>query len=80
MPAITMSKRMDIWPDQLEAESCPYPKHTESSLSIVSKRAKSSLSMSRARTNQNMFAGLYYADIVLIPLQMTQGDVAAGMQ
>ena len=31
-------------------------------------------------TNENLFAGLYCADIVLIPLQTTQDDVVAGMQ
>jgi chromosome partitioning protein len=77
---VTMSKRMNVWPDRLEAESCLDPNQIYEMALQRQQEGKLVFVDIEGTTNENLFAGLYCADIVLIPLQTTQDDVVAGMQ
>ena len=75
-----MSKQMNVWPDRLEAESCLDPNQIYKIALQRQYEGKIVFIDIEGTTNENLFAGLYCADIVLIPLQTTQDDVVAGMQ
>ena len=77
---VTMSKQMNVWPDRLEAESCLDPNQIYKLALQRQYEGKVVFIDIEGTTNENLFAGLYCADIVLIPLQTTQDDVVAGMQ
>lgn len=77
---VSMSKQMGVWPDRLEAESCLDPDRIYKLALERQKDGKIVFIDIEGTTNENLFAGLYSADIVLIPLQTTQDDVVAGMQ
>jgi chromosome partitioning protein len=77
---VTMSKQMNVWPDRLEAESCLDPNRIYKMALERQFEGKIVFIDIEGTTNENLFAGLYCADIVLIPLQTTQDDVVAGMQ
>lgn len=77
---VTMSKQMNVWPDRLEAESCLDPNRIYKLALERQFEGKIVFIDIEGTTNENLFAGLYCADIVLIPLQTTQDDVVAGMQ
>lgn len=77
---VTMSKQMNVWPDRLEAESCLDPNRIYEMALWRQQEGKIVFVDIEGTTNENLFAGLYCADIVLIPLQTTQDDVVAGMQ
>lgn len=77
---VTMSKQMEVWPDRLEAESCLDPGRLYKMALDRQRDGKIVFVDIEGTTNENLFAGLYCADVVLIPLQTTQDDVVAGMQ
>ena len=77
---VTMSKQMNVGPDRLEAESCLDPNQIYKLALQRQYEGKVVFIDIEGTTNENLFAGLYCADIVLIPLQTTQDDVVAGMQ
>jgi chromosome partitioning protein len=77
---VTMSKQMNVWPERLEAESCLDPNRIYTLALERQHEGKIVFVDIEGTTNENLFAGLYCADIVLIPLQTTQDDVVAGMQ
>ncbi|MGD9478661.1 ParA family protein [Shinella sp. G-2] len=77
---VAMSKQMNVWPDRLEAESCLDPNQIYEMALQRQQEGKFVFVDIEGTTNENLFAGLYCADIVLIPLQTTQDDVVAGMQ
>jgi cellulose biosynthesis protein BcsQ len=77
---VTMSKQMNVWPERLEAESCLDPNRIYKLALERQNEGKVVFVDIEGTTNENLFAGLYCADIVLIPLQTTQDDVVAGMQ
>jgi cellulose biosynthesis protein BcsQ len=77
---VTMSKQMNVWPERLEAESCLDPNRIFTLALERQHEGKIVFVDIEGTTNENLFAGLYCADIVLIPLQTTQDDVVAGMQ
>lgn len=77
---VAMSKLMEVWPDRLEAESCLDPNAIYKMALQRQEEGKIVFVDIEGTTNENLFAGLYCADIVLIPLQTTQDDVVAGMQ
>lgn len=77
---VTMSKQMNVWPERLEAESCLDPNRIYKMAIDRQHQGKVVFIDIEGTTNENLFAGLYCADIVLIPLQTTQDDVVAGMQ
>lgn len=77
---VTMSKQMNVWPERLEAESCLDPNRIYKMALQRQRQGKVVFIDIEGTTNENLFAGLYCADIVLIPLQTTQDDVVAGMQ
>lgn len=77
---VSMSKQMGVWPDRLEAESCLDPDRIYKLALERQQDGKIVFIDIEGTTNENLFAGLYSADIVLIPLQTTQDDVVAGMQ
>ena len=77
---VTMSKQMNVWPDRLEADSCLDPNQIYKHALQRQYEGKVVFIDIEGTTNENLFAGLYCADIVLIPLQTTQDDVVAGMQ
>ena len=77
---VSMSKLMGVWPDRLEAESCLDPNAIYKIALQRQGEGKIVFVDIEGTTNENLFAGLYCADIVLIPLQTTQDDVVAGMQ
>ena len=77
---VTMSKQMNVWSDRLEAESCLDPNQIYKLALQRQYEGKVVFIDIEGTTNENLFAGLYCADIVLIPLQTTQDDVVAGMQ
>ena len=66
---------MDVWPDRLEAESCFDPNQIYKLALHHQQEGKIVFVDVEGTTNENLFAGLYCADIVLIPLQTTQDDV-----
>ncbi|WP_075293090.1 ParA family protein [Pararhizobium arenae] len=77
---VSMSKQMDLWPDRLKAESCLDSNAIYNIALQRQQEGKIVFVDIEGTTNENLFAGLYCADIVLIPLQTTQDDVVAGMQ
>lgn len=77
---VAMSKQMNVWPDRLEAESSLDPNEIYRMALRRQEEGKIVFIDIEGTTNENLFAGLYAADIVLIPLQTTQDDVVAGMQ
>lgn len=77
---VTMSKQMNVWPERLEAESCLDPNRIYKMALERQQNGKVVFIDIEGTTNENLFAGLYCADIVLIPLQTTQDDVVAGLQ
>lgn len=77
---VTMSKQRNMWPERLDAESCLDPNQIYKMALKRQDEGKIVFVDIEGTTNENLFAGLYCADIVLIPLQTTQDDVVAGMQ
>lgn len=77
---VTMSKQTGVWPPGLQAESCLDADRIYQLALAHQQEGKIVFIDIEGTTNENLFAGLYAADIVLIPLQTTQDDVVAGMQ
>lgn len=75
-----MSKLMGLWPDRLQAESC-LEAEVIYELALAQQAAGKMVFIDiEGTTNENLYAGLYAADIVVIPLQTTQDDVVSGLQ
>lgn len=77
---VDVSKRMSLWPKRLDAISSLEP-------SAIYKIARQQQATGKivfidveGTTNENLFAGLYAADIVVVPMQTTQDDVVSGLQ
>ena len=77
---VTISQQTGLWPERLEAESCLDADRIYALALDRQKQGNIVFIDIEGTTNENLFAGLYAADIVLIPLQTTQDDVVAGMQ
>ncbi|WP_143151522.1 IS110 family transposase, partial [Rhizobium tibeticum] len=77
---LLLKRQNDVRLRQLEAESCLDPDRIYKMALDRQHEGKIVFVDIEGTTNENLFAGLCCADIVLIPLQTTQDDVVAGMQ
>lgn len=77
---VEVSKSLGRWPEGLEAEACL--EATKIYERAISQQASGKIVFIdiEGTTNENLYAGLYAADIVVIPMQTTQDDVVAGLQ
>ncbi|WP_160011039.1 ParA family protein [Rhizobium sp. 18055] len=77
---VDISKQMNVWPERLDASSCVDADKIYDLALSQQKAGKIVFIDIEGTTSENLFAGLYAADIVIIPMQTTQDDVVAGLQ
>lgn len=77
---VEVSKQLGVWPDHLEAEACLDAGKIYERALAEQATGKIVFIDLEGTTNENLYAGLYAADIVVIPMQTTQDDVVAGLQ
>lgn len=75
-----VSRQRKLWPERLDAIRCLDASDLYE-MAVAQKRAGKIVFVDlEGTTNKNLYAGLYAAELVLIPMQTTQDDVIAGMQ
>lgn len=77
---VDVSRQAKVWPPRLDAISSLDADQIYQTAIDQQQNGKIVFIDIEGTTNENLYAGLYAADVVIIPLQTTQDDVVAGLQ